>query len=248
MRALGIIPARLGSARLRAKMLADLEGKPLVVRTWETVRRAKRLERVVVACDDGTIQEAVSRAGGEAVLTSRACDSGTARCQEVAAKWPFDLYVNIQGDEPFMAPEAIDTLVDAMAKDRASEVGTLAVPKQDRASYESPHVVKVVCDKEGAALYFSRAPIPARRDGGIPKFYKHLGIYAYRPSFFQKYPRLERSGLEEAEQLEQLRFLASGIRILVVETTFDSLGIDTEEDLDRARARLRELACPSTSS
>ncbi len=248
MRALGIIPARLGSSRLAEKMLADLEGKPLVVRTLASAQRAKRLDRVVVACDDASIEEVVRRAGGEAVLTSRSCESGTARCQEVAAKWPYDLYVNIQGDEPFMAPEAIDALVEAMAKDRDSLVGTLAVAKTERESYVNPNVVKVVCDNKGAALYFSRSPLPARRDGGIPRFHKHLGIYAYRPAFFQRYGLLEKSELEGAEQLEQLRFLTNGIRILVVETSFDSIGIDTEEDLKAARARMRELECPSTSS
>lgn len=235
MKVLGVIPARLESTRLPKKLLRDLCGKPLIQHVWANVKQAEFLDDVVVACDDNELVEAVKRFGGRALLTSKTHQSGTSRIQEVAHKMPADIYVNIQGDEPLMPGANVDLLVRSFAPRREFLVGTLALPKEDPEEYRNKNVVKVVLGHQGSALYFSRAPIPFFREGGSSRYHKHLGIYAYRSEFWKRYAEMKPSVLEEAEKLEQLKFLENGISIQVIETHEDSIGVDTEEDLEAVK-------------
>lgn len=242
MKVIGVIPARLESTRLPRKLLRDLCGKPLIQHVYENVKDAKSLSDVVVACDDQKLVDAVKNFGGKAVLTSTEHQSGTQRIQEVAQKMPADIYVNIQGDEPLMPGENVDLLIRAFADRKEFLVGTLALPKTEADEFQNKNVVKVVCDNAGKALYFSRSPIPCFRDGGDVSYWKHLGIYCYRAEFWKKYAAMKPSILEQAEKLEQLKFLENGISIQVTATRFDSIGVDTAEDLESVRQILETTA------
>jgi len=231
MKVLGVIPARLESTRLPRKLLRDLCGKPLIQHVYENVKEAQSLNDVVVACDDQKLVDAVKNFGGKAVLTSTEHQSGTQRIQEVAGKISADIYVNIQGDEPLMPGSNVDLLIQSFSERKEFLVGTLALRKNDSEEYGNRNVVKAVLDQNGKALYFSRSPIPCYRDGGETSFWKHLGIYAYRAEFWKHYKEMKSSLLEQAEKLEQLKFLENGVSIQVVETRYDSIGVDTEEDL-----------------
>ena len=240
MKVLGVIPARLESTRLARKLLRDLCGRPLIQHVVENAKQARSLDDVIVACDDEALVSAVKAFGGNAVLTSKEHQSGTQRIGEIAGKFPADIYVNIQGDEPLMPAENIDLLVRSFADRKEFLTGTLALPKTDSLEFASKHVVKVVADQAGRALYFSRSPIPCYRDGGAVSFLKHLGIYAYRAEFWKRYASMKPSALEQAEKLEQLKFLENGISMLVVETKHDSIGVDTEEDLEAVKAKINK--------
>ncbi len=231
-----IIPARLASERLPEKPLADIAGKPMVVRVLERARAARGVGRVVVATDSERIAAAVGAAGGEAVMTPADCASGSDRCANAARQLPqADVVVNVQGDEPLLAPEAIEELLTAFA-DPAVEMATLARPLVT-GEYENPNVVKLVAAQNGDALYFSRAPIPHLRGGGQPAEARaHVGIYAFRAAFLQRFATLAPTPLEQAEKLEQLRVLEHGHRIRVVQTAYRAIGVDTPEDLERVRA------------
>lgn len=217
--------------RLPEKPLLAETGRPLVVHTWERARACGRAERVVVATDDARIADAVRRAGGEAVMTSPDCPSGTDRVAEAARACPGpDLVLNLQGDEPEMEPGDLDALLLEMETDPSVDMGTLAAPLApgDRGK---PSVVKVVVDRRGDALYFSRAPIPFERDGpGPAAARRHVGVYAYRREFLERFARLEPTPLERTESLEQLRALEHGVRIRVVDVAAAPAGIDTAED------------------
>jgi 3-deoxy-manno-octulosonate cytidylyltransferase (CMP-KDO synthetase) len=240
MKILGIIPARFGSSRFPGKALADIGGKPMVVRVWEQACQCKALDRVLVATDHPQIYEAVNQAGGEAVMTSSEHPSGTDRCFEAYQKigQSYDYVVNIQGDEPFINPEQINELTTLL--DGETPLATLAKPLKDREAIFSPNTVKVVFDANGYALYFSRASLPYYRN--LPQeqwvvegnFYKHIGLYAYRSDVLKAITRLQPSRLEQAESLEQLRWLENGYRIRVATTELETLGIDTPEDLEKA--------------
>jgi 3-deoxy-manno-octulosonate cytidylyltransferase (CMP-KDO synthetase) len=239
--ALIVIPARMGSQRLPGKPLLAETGKPLVVHTLEAVRHCARASRVVVATDDEAIAAAVRAAWGEAILTSRDCRSGTDRVAEAAAKAPGDdLVLNVQGDEPEIDPAALDALAAAMEEDPSLEMGTLAGPLGE-GDEERTGVVKVVTDAKGCALYFSRAPIPFRRDpsGPAPRL-RHIGVYAYRRALLARFSAMEETPLERTEMLEQLRALEHGVRIRVVETLHAPPGIDTREDYDAFVRRWKE--------
>ncbi|MBI4398893.1 MAG: 3-deoxy-manno-octulosonate cytidylyltransferase [Candidatus Omnitrophica bacterium] len=238
MKIVGVIPARLESTRLSRKLLRDLCGKPLIQHVYENVKQSKRLSDVVVACDDVLLEEAVRSFGGKAILTSKNHQSGTERIQEAAGKIPADIYINIQGDEPLMSAENVDLLASELAGRSANWVGTLSVRKNSESEFVNKNVVKVVTDQNGLALYFSRSPIPCYRDGGRAEFFKHLGIYAYRKEFWATYSAMKPSRLEEAEKLEQLKFLENGISIAVFEARHDSVGVDTEEDLENVKQKL----------
>jgi 3-deoxy-manno-octulosonate cytidylyltransferase (CMP-KDO synthetase) len=272
---IAIIPARYGSTRFPGKPLADLCGKPLIARVVERAREARRVDDVIVATDDERILRAVQAHGGRAVMTSPDCASGSDRIAEVAAKLPqAALIVNVQGDEPLMPPEVIDRAIAALESDPECAVSTAMIRITNEADYLSPHVVKVVCDREGRALYFSRSPLPNltrateeekqaygaqfgggasdksdrsdRSDGSdvsdrsdtpaAPFWgFKHFGLYVYRREALLRFVSMPPAALERIEKLEQLRFLENGMRIRVVETTLDSIGVDTPEDLERAR-------------
>jgi 3-deoxy-manno-octulosonate cytidylyltransferase (CMP-KDO synthetase) len=231
-----IIPARFGASRLPGKPLADIHGKPLVARVVERACQANGIDIVVVATDDGRIAEAARRAGAEVVLTGPA-ETGTDRvamAARVLLPRP-SLVVNLQGDEPLIEPAAIEALVHAM-DEGGPEMATMARPLV-AGEWERPEVVKVVTDLSGNALYFSRAPIPARREPGPPPLARaHVGMYAYTAAFLERFAALEPGRLEREERLEQLRALEHGFRIRVVDTTYSGFGVDTEQDLERARA------------
>jgi 3-deoxy-manno-octulosonate cytidylyltransferase (CMP-KDO synthetase) len=231
-----IIPARFGASRLPGKPLADIHGKPLVARVVERACQANGIDIVVVATDDGRIAEAARRAGAEVVLTGPA-ETGTDRVAMAARSMlprP-SMVVNLQGDEPLIEPAAIEALVHAM-DEGGPEMATMARPLV-AGEWERPEVVKVVTDLSGNALYFSRAPIPARREPGpSPLARAHVGMYAYTAAFLERFAALEPGRLEREERLEQLRALEHGFRIRVVDTTYSGFGVDTQEDLERARA------------
>ncbi len=249
MKAVAVIPARYASTRLAGKPLLDICGKPLIQRIWEIVSRARGLDDVVVATDDVRIADAVERFGGRVCMTSPDCRSGSDRVREVAESLAADLYVNVQGDEPLLEPAAIERLLDVFTEDAGVQVATLCSRISEEQA-RSPHQVKVVRDHAGNALYFSRAPLPFVRESGEPaEFWGHVGIYAYRADALRGFASLPASPLEQAEKLEQLRFLQAGIAIRVPEVPPMGAGVDTQEDLERVRAIIngREHANPATA-
>ncbi len=235
MRVAIVIPARFASTRLPAKPLLRETGKYLIQHTYERAAQAKCGAQVIVATDDDRIFDAVRSFGGRVVMTRADHVSGTDRIAEVAAHLPADVVLNVQGDEPQIAPAALDLLAGLLA-DPSSDMATLAVPIANREAYLDPNVVKVVCDAHGRALYFSRRPIPMVRDGEPDfsarpaQFLQHLGVYAYRQSFLLKIAATPPHPLEQAEKLEQLRVLGTGgtIRVGIVEQAHR--GIDTPAD------------------
>lgn len=238
MRILAVIPARIGSTRMARKPLREIAGVPLIVRVYEAVRSSRLLapEDVLVATDSQEILDQCSARGYHARMTSAEHRSGTERVHEIAQSVPADVYLNIQGDEPLTRAEHITGLIDVM-QDSAVQVGTLKTPCGAE-DVHNPNAVKVVTDRTGRALYFSRSTIPCDRDGsGQVRYYKHLGFYAYRREALSRFVSLPESELERSERLEQLRFLDHGIPIHVGETPFDTVGVDTEEDAERV-ARL----------
>ena len=238
MKTLGVIPARYGAQRFPGKPLALIAGKPLVQRVYEQARKAQRLDRIVIATDDTRIADVVKKFGGEVVMTSPACPSGTDRAAEVVRQLDCDQVVNIQGDEPLMRPEMIDQLVDGLAD---YDMATLARLIESAEVLANPNVVKVVFDINGNALYFSRHPIPFVRDvGATAPHFKHLGIYAYRRDFLLKFVQLPPSALEKTEKLEQLRALENGFAIKVLVTLHDSVGVDVPADVKIVEEILRK--------
>ena len=209
----------------------------MIEHVYRRAAAAKTVSRVIVATDDGRIAEAVTRFGGEAVMTSPAHQSGTDRLAEVAASLACDIVVNVQGDEPALAPDTIDAAVAPLLADPSLEMSTLRRRITDPADLHSPNVTKVVVDRDGYALYFSRAPIPFARAGQPPApAYVHVGMYVYRRACLLRLAALPQTDMERSEALEQLRALEYGIRIKAVETTSESIGVDTPADLERVRA------------
>ena len=235
--AIAVIPARLGSTRLARKVLREIAGKPMVQRVYEAARRCPLLHDVIIATDADEVMQLAQSHGWKARMTSSSHRSGTDRVNEVAQAIPADVYVNIQGDLPLLRPEQIEALLSPMQRSHVhvSTVKTLCRPEE----ISNPNAVKVVTDRNGRALYFSRSTIPYDRDraGIIP--FKHLGLYAYRKAALERFCSLPESRLEAAERLEQLRLLESGIDIYVEETPFGSVEVDTEEDLKKVEELLR---------
>lgn len=231
-----VIPARLQSSRFPAKILALLNGKPLIQWVWEAACQVKAFTRVVIAVDAEETAEVAHQFGAEAIMTDPSCRSGTMRLVELklANKIEGDLFVCWQGDEPFIHTTMIEDLIQSAPAD-GSDVWTLKKKMAEEA--DSPHVVKVVTDARGYALYFSRSPIPYFRDAPDDEqiYFKHIGLYAYSPSALEKIATLPASFLEEAEKLEQLSFLEHGLKIRVHETEHETLGIDLPEHLARAQ-------------
>ncbi len=237
MRLLAVIPARLASTRLPRKPLREIAGRPLLAHVYDAVRRSPLLrpQDVLVATDADEIVQLARERGWNVRLTSPQHRSGTERVHEIACAVSADVYLNIQGDEPMTRPEHIAQLVEVM-RDPAVLVGTLKTPAT-AADIDNPNAVKVTTDAAGRALYFSRAAIPYDRDGTArARYFKHLGFYAYRAEALERFCALPESELESSERLEQLRFLENGIPISVGETPFDTIGVDTEEDLARVEA------------
>jgi len=246
---IGVIPSRYASHRLPAKPLVDLCGKPMVQRVYEQTKKSQLLDRVVVATDDVRIEEAVRQFGGDVMLTSQDIASGSDRVAAVALHMPGDIFVNIQGDEPLIAPEMIDQGVQLLLDDTSTPVGTLIKQISSQEELFNPNVVKVVLNHSGYALYFSRSTVPYMR-GETEKsrwleqhtFYKHIGLYVFRRKFLIQYAQLPVSHLEKAEKLEQLRILEAGYKIKAGITTYDSIPIDTPEDVARVIAILQQTS------
>jgi len=249
MRVTAIIPARYGSTRFPGKPLAPILGRSMIEWVYERTSRSQLVDRVIVATDDRRIAEAVEAFGGEAWMTSPEHPTGTDRLAEVAAQLECDLIVNVQGDEPLIDPLMIDQAVRPLCDDPAIRMGTLRTAIDSVEDYLNPNVVKVVCDRDDFALYFSRAPIPCPRDfvdaleqnWAKLSAWKHIGLYVYRRDFLLDYPGLPATPLEGLEKLEQLRALEHGIRIKAVITDRTSQGVDTREDLDRVEKILRAV-------
>jgi 3-deoxy-manno-octulosonate cytidylyltransferase (CMP-KDO synthetase) len=231
MKSIAVIPARLASTRLPRKMLRQIAGKPLVGWVYEAVRASTLLSDVIIATDSEEILDACREHGWKAQMTSGAHRSGTERVHEVSNSVAADAYVNVQGDEPLVRSEQIAALL-AVMQDPAVPVGTVKTPCPPE-EILNPNAVKVVTAPSGRALYFSRATIPYDRDATGPRYFKHLGLYAYRKPALDLFVSQPESLLEKSERLEQLRFLENGIPIYVGETPYDSVGVDTEEDLQR---------------
>jgi 3-deoxy-manno-octulosonate cytidylyltransferase (CMP-KDO synthetase) len=231
MKVIAVIPARLGSTRLARKALREIAGLPMIGHVYRGVSESPLLDEVLVATDSEEILDICRNYGWHARMTSSQHRSGTERVHEISCSHPADVYLNVQGDEPLTRPEHIASLV-AVMQDPAVQVGTLKT-KAAATDISNPNAVKVVTDGSGRALYFSRATIPHDRDGTEPAYYKHLGFYAYRKPALDRFVSLQESFLEKSERLEQLRFLENGIPIYVGETPYDTVGVDTEEDLER---------------
>ena len=231
MKTIAVIPARLASTRLPRKMLRQIAGQTLLGRVYEGVRSSPLLNDVIVATDSDEIMQICRQHGWNARMTSPSHRSGTERVREISDSVAADVYLNIQGDEPLTRVEHVAALVLLM-KHTNIQVGTLKTPASSE-DINNPNAVKIVTDAAGRALYFSRATIPYDRDGGHPGYFKHLGFYAYRKPALDRFCALPESSLERSERLEQLRFLENGISIHVAETPYDTVGVDTEEDLRR---------------
>jgi 3-deoxy-manno-octulosonate cytidylyltransferase (CMP-KDO synthetase) len=237
VKAVAIIPARLASTRLPRKILRDIAGKPMLWHVFNAARACAALDDVIVATDSDEIVAVCRTNGWNVRLTSPAHRSGTDRVHEVAQSIAADVYVNVQGDEPLARREHLDALLELMSDDDV-RVGTLATPCA-AADVNNPNAVKVVTALDRRALYFSRATIPFDRDKtGSVAYFKHLGFYAYRKSVLDAFCTWPESDLERTERLEQLRFLDHGVPVHVAETPYDTVGVDTEEDLQRVEATL----------
>jgi 3-deoxy-manno-octulosonate cytidylyltransferase (CMP-KDO synthetase) len=228
-----VIPARFGSTRLPGKPLLDLCGKPLIQWVYERAWESRLADEILIATDDEQIRDRVQSFGAEAVMTSVACMSGTDRVYEAVRGKNSDIVVNLQGDEPFIRSDMIDAIFSIIEHENL-DMATLCCPLKDNHEYEDPNTVKVVLDRAGYALYFSRAPIPYVRDDRRASLYKHVGIYGFSMTLLERFVRMEKGRLEDTESLEQLRVLENGYKIRVLTTQYDGFGIDTGEDLKRA--------------
>jgi 3-deoxy-manno-octulosonate cytidylyltransferase (CMP-KDO synthetase) len=232
---LGVIPARFGSSRFPGKVLAPLASKTVLEHVFERASQARYLTRTLIATDDERVHHSARAFGAPVRMTRADHISGTDRVAEVASAENAEIIVNIQGDEPFIDPAAIDAAILPLMHEPGTLMSTLMKKIEDPREAQDPNVVKVVTNHEGHAIYFSRCPIPYHRDRGSSgaAYYKHIGLYVYRRDFLLSYSSLPVGPLETAERLEQLRALENGYPIRVVETEYDSWGVDTREDLDR---------------
>lgn len=245
-RVVGVIPARYASQRLPSKPLLDLLGKPMVQRVYEQAMKARLLSQVIVATDDERIANVVRGFGGNVIITPPEIKSGSDRVAAVAVRNDGDIFLNIQGDEPLIAPQMIDQAAEILIDDPTALVGTLAKRIDSPEELLNPGIVKVVVDKNSNALYFSRSIIPFVRDEAETSkwlarrtFYKHIGLYVFRKEFLLGLAKMPESGLEQSEKLEQLRILENGFKIKVGFTEFDSIPIDTQADADRVVKMLK---------
>ena len=251
MKITAVIPARYASTRFEGKALADILGKPMIQHVYERTTRAALVDEVIVATDDERIAACVRGFGGRALMTARDHETGTDRLAEVAAGLDVEIIVNVQGDEPLIEPAMIDEAIRPLVDDPTVLMATLKSRIKTLHDFLSPNVVKVVTDWEGNALYFSRSPLPFFRDkwndlkdeafaAGRLLCYKHVGLYVYRRSFLLQFAQMSPTYLELAEKLEQLRVLENGCRVRVVETEYESIGVDTPGDLDKVLEKLKK--------
>lgn len=247
-RVIGVIPSRYGAQRFPGKPLALIAGVPMIVRVVRQAQKAKRLSEVWVATDDDRIAQAVEKAGARAVLTPPSLPSGTDRIAYAVRGQKAGIVVNIQGDEPVMAPAAIDAAVEVLQKDRRVLMSTVVIPLEDKKEWLDPNVVKAVLGPRGDVLYFSRAPIPYLRDGsmgpaaggGMPKAYKHMGLYGYRPAWLRLMAALKPTPLELTEKLEQLRAMENGVLIRAAVRKVESIAVDVPADVKKVEKFLKK--------
>jgi len=241
MEVIGVIPARYSSTRFEGKVLADILGKPMLQHVWERAKEAIVLDDLIIACDDERVASAARLFGAKAVLTAKGHTSGTDRICEVINPIDVKIVINIQGDEPLIHPTMINSVARALLEDSSFSIATIMKKIEDPAEIHDPNVVKVVTDKNNFALYFSRAAIPhlaMNSEVKSPVCYKHIGLYGYTKDFLFVYKNLPASALEKTEKLEQLRILQEGFKIKVMETKYDTIGVDTREDLERVKEYL----------
>ncbi len=237
---IGVIPARYASTRLPHKLLQSLCGKSVLQWTWESASGARLLDKLIIASDHPEIEKEAKKIGAEVVNTSNQHTSGTDRIAEAVRDIDAGLIINIQADEPLIHPSIIDSLAQEMITTKNLAMATVKKKIENQREVQSPDTVKVVSDKLDFAIYFSRLPIPYSGNDNNNTYYKHLGIYAYTKDFLYTFKNLPPSKLEKSERLEQLRALEAGYKIKVIETHFDSFGIDAKEDLDAAERMLME--------
>ncbi|MDD4939800.1 MAG: 3-deoxy-manno-octulosonate cytidylyltransferase [Candidatus Omnitrophica bacterium] len=243
MDVIGIIPARYSSTRFEGKVLADINGKPMIQHVWERAKEALTLDELIIACDDERVAMAAERFGAKVVFTAKGHASGTDRICEVINPIDVKVAVNIQADEPLIHPTMIDSVARALLDNSAISMATVMKALDDPESVGDPNIVKVVIDKSNFAVYFSRSPIPyhaKQSDIKLPIYFKHIGLYGYTKDFLFVYKNLPVSYLERVERLEQLRVLEEGFRIKVIETKYDTIGVDTPEDLEKVREYLKK--------
>jgi 3-deoxy-manno-octulosonate cytidylyltransferase (CMP-KDO synthetase) len=238
MKTIGVIPARFASTRFPAKVLANIDGKPMVRHVWERAARCQELDEVLIACDHEDVFKAAQSFKAQVVMTDPHHLSGTDRIAEAVRGLKVDIVVNIQGDEPFVDPRTIDAMTLLLKKDPKTLMGTAIKEITNDDDFLNPNVVKCVVDDQGYALYFSRSPIPYHRNknnSSETKNYKHFGLYAYRKDFLMEFKNWPKGALESAEELEQLRVLEHGVRIKTTVTGYDSIAVDTPQDLQKAQ-------------
>ena len=252
MKITAVIPARYASTRFPGKALAEIDGRPMIQHVYQRAAQSQLVGRVIVATDDIRIVDAVSSFGGEVVMTSTSHETGTDRLAEVAAGLDSDIIVNLQGDEPLIDPLMIDQAIHPFLEESDLQMGTVRTRIKCLHEFLSPNVVQVVTDNHGNALYFSRSPLPFFRDKwkdlkddsfccGKLLCYKHVGLYVYRRDFLLKFAAMAATFLEISEKLEQLRAIENGVKIRVVESEFESIGVDTPDDLLKAQEQYRKL-------
>lgn len=240
MRVIGVIPSRFGAKRFPGKPLALIAGVPMIVRVIRQVKKANRLTDVWVATDDKRIAETAEKAGAKAVMTPSNLPSGTDRIAYAVRTVKADIVVNIQGDEPVMPPAAIDAVVKVLQDDPKVLMSTVVIPLSDVRKWKNPNVVKAVLASNNNVLYFSRAPIPHPRDGGLPKAYQHMGLYGYRPAWLQLMASLKPTPLERIEKLEQLRAMENGVVIRAAVQRYESIAVDVPADVKKVERHLKK--------
>lgn len=245
MKIIAMIPARYNATRFPAKLMKDLCGKPVIVRTFEAVKNTALFEEIYVITDDDSIEKAIAEVGGKVIRSQKEHPSGSDRLAEACEKIHADIIVNIQGDEPFTERKNLELLLNIFKEDTENQVDVATLMEQltDFEEVTNPNNVKVVVNTQNDALYFSRSVIPFPREGkteGV-SFFKHIGIYAYRKASLLNFTKLGESFLEKTEKLEQLRYLENGYKIRLAQTDIPTIGIDTESDLEKARKKFLEM-------
>jgi 3-deoxy-manno-octulosonate cytidylyltransferase (CMP-KDO synthetase) len=243
MDVVGIIPARYSSTRFEGKVLAQIAGKPMIQHVWERAKQALTLDDLIIASDDDRVTDVARGFGAKVVTTSKGHASGSDRICEVINPLDVKVVINIQGDEPLIHPTMIDSVARALLENSSISIATVMKAIEDEEIINDPNVVKVVIDKNNFALYFSRSPIPyhaKQSEIKLPIYFKHIGLYGYTKDFLFTYKNLPVSYLERVECLEQLRILEEGFRIKVIETKHDTIGVDTQSDLEKVKLKLQE--------
>jgi len=236
MKVVAMIPARYEASRFPGKLMKDLAGKSVILRTYEATKQSKLFDEVYVVTDSDIIFNEIEKNGGKAIKSIKKHQSGSDRIAEAVGNLDVDIVVNVQGDEPFTQKEPLEKLLNVFKEDTKNEIdiASLKIKLTEKEEIENPNNVKVVCGEGGKALYFSRAPIPYPRENSKAIYFKHIGIYAFRKEALLRFTQLPINELEATEKLENLRFLANGMTVKMVETDKVAIGIDTPEDLQRA--------------